>query len=531
MKLKKIVCAVLSTVMAAGILTACGGNGGVEIDKSKLTGPTRYDEQVEIKIPVYDRGVQGQADVDDNYWTNYVQENFGDQYNIKVTYVPITRKEDVTVFNELLAAGEQPDILFSYDYPTIMSYYSRGAFQPIDEDILKLYAPTFYENTKDLEEYAMADGERYFLTATRPKDYSWVVVVRKDWLEKANLDMPQSREEYIEMLRKFRELKLGGEDTIPAAQSLFNAYFGNYASRPYPLSEEDNALYSDITVASLTWEPTKKELQYLNQLYNEGLISPEWMLDKDGSQMRSDFIAGKVGVYGFYLSQNPPVIQSLMENNPDAELAILSPYYGVEEGNYPTGRAEWPFGMVAGISKDCAHPEAVMMYYEWLSQPENLFVMQNGIEGVTYNVENDIPVLVDNYTGTERLNYNSNKDMWCLVTESKDYGSEEKNLEAQKTTYAPSGFEYLIQDNYDYYQNDCKEYQYTDFLFDRSIDSLTQYGETLKSKWEVIQVDLITCKPEEFDAKYEADCKEYLDAGYQAVLDEKAEAYKDMTSK
>ena len=85
----------------------------------------------------------------------------------------------------------------------------------------------------------------------------------------------------------------------------------------------------------------------------------------------------------------------------------------------------------------------------------------------------------------------------------------------------------LIQQSYDGYQK-TKEYKYTDFLFDRSIDSLSQYAETLKSKWEVIQVDLINCKPEEFDAKYEAACKEYLDAGYQAVLDEKEQAYADM---
>lgn len=154
--------------------------------------------------------------------------------------------------------------------------------------------------------------------------------------------------------------------------------------------------------------------------------------------------------------------------------------------------------------------------------------MQNGIEGVTYKMEDDIPVIIDNYTGVERLNYNSNKDMWCLVTESKDYGSQEKNLAAQKVTYAPSGFEYLIQENYDYYQNVTKQYEYTDFLFNTSIKSLSQYGETLKSKWEVIQVDLITCKPEEFEAKYDAACKDYLAAGYQTVLDEKKEAYSKM---
>lgn len=525
MKLRKVLSLALAGVMAASLLASCGG-GNNKVTVSDLTGPAPYDEQIEIKIPVYDRGMQGQADVDNNYWTDYVQKEFGDKYNIKMTFVPITRKDDVTVFNQLLAAGEQPDILFSYDYPTIVSYYSRGAFQPIDEEVLKLYAPTFYENTKSLQEYAKMDDELYFLTATRPLAYNWVNVVRTDWLEKAGLEMPKSRDEYVDMLRKFKELKLGGENTIPQAQSLFNAYFGNYYYRPYPLSEEDNAMYSDITVASLTWEPTKEELKYFNTLYNEGLISPEWYLDKDQNKMQQDFVSGRAGVYGFYLTQNPPILQTLVENDPSATVAVIPPF--TEDGdNALAGRADWPFGMVSGISESCEHPEAVMMYFEWLSQPENLFIMQNGIEGVTYNMEDEVPVLVDNYTGNDRLNYNSNKDMWCLVTEGKDYGSDEKNLAVQKKTYAPEGYEDLIQQSYDYYQQ-TKDHKYTDFLFDRSIESLSQYGETLKSKWEVIQVDLINCKPEEFEAKYEAACQEYLASGYEQVLDEKAEAYKAM---
>ena len=526
MNFKKIVCAALGAVMAAGALASCGG-GDMKMNVSELTGPKAYDEQIELKIPVYDRGMQGQADVDNNYWTKYVQENFGDKYNIKMTFVPITRKEDVTVFNQLLAAGEQPDILFSYDYPTMVSYYSRGAFQPIDDEVLKLYAPTFYEKTKGLDEYTTVEDQRYFLAATRPRAYNWVNVIRTDWLEKANLSMPTNQEEFINVLRKFKELKLGGEDTVPYAKQLENAYFPNYEYREFPLSEEDNAMYSDITVASLTYEATKDMLRFWNTLNSEGLISPEWYLDKDGNKMQADFAAGRAGVYGFYLTQNPPIIQTLIQNCPDAKLAVLDAGARFPKDTEVTGRDDWPFGMVSGISVDCEHPEAVLMYFEWLAQDENLFVMQNGIEGVTYNIENEIPMLVDNYTGEERLNYNSNKDMWCLVTEGKDYGSDEKNLAVQKKTYAPEGFEHLIQQSYDDYQK-CKDGRYTDFLFDKSIESLSQYGETLKSKWEVIQVDLINCKPEEFDAKYEAACKEYLAAGYQAVLDEKAETYANM---
>ena len=41
------------------------------------------------------------------------------------------------------------------------------------------------------------------------------------------------------------------------------------------------------------------------------------------------------------------------------------------------------------------------MYFEWRAQDENLFVMHNGSEIVTYKVEDEIPVLIDDYTGEE----------------------------------------------------------------------------------------------------------------------------------
>ena len=34
---------------------------------------------------------------------------------------------------------------------------------------------------------------------------------------------------------------------------------------------------------------------------------------------------------------------------------------------------------------------------------------------------------------------------------------------------------------------------------------------------------MVTSSPEEFDEKYKAACEEYLDAGYQEILDEKQE--------
>ena len=52
-----------------------------------------FAENVTITIPVYDRGQAGVPNVEDNYWTNWIQENFGNKYNVTVKYVGIPRSD------------------------------------------------------------------------------------------------------------------------------------------------------------------------------------------------------------------------------------------------------------------------------------------------------------------------------------------------------------------------------------------------------------------------------------------------------
>lgn len=528
MKFRKIISLLIVSATALTLAAGCGKSGGnVDIEEIMSREDVEnyvYPEQIELKIPVYDRGQPGQASVTDNYWTKYVQTEFGDKHNIKMTFVSIPRKEEITKFNQMLAGKEenQTDIIFNYDYPSIVSFANQGAFQTLDEEMIKKYAPDYYENTKDMDEYTYVDGEKLFLCGSRPTAYNFMTLVRKDWLDKLGLDIPTTDEEYLDMLRAFRDAKLGGEDTIPETKRLGDANYGNYGFRPYPMPEEENALYSDITVVSLTYEPTKEQLKNDNMKYNEGLVSPEWYLDTDGSKMKEAFVSGKAGVYGDYLVKNPDLIASLKQNVPEAEVAFLPARTSERLGDAMPARKDNPFGMVSGININCEHPEAVLMYFEWLT--DNLFVMQNGIEGVTYNMEGDIPVLVDGYEGEERLNYNANKDMWCLVIEGRDLGDEELNVVAQEKTYAPAGYEYLIRESYENYKRQ-EQYMYTDYIFTKPVESLTKNAGTLLSKWQIIQTDLTNCKPEEFDAKYEQACKEYLEAGYQEVLDEKKALY------
>lgn len=43
----------------------------------------------------------------------------------------------------------------------------------------------------------------------------------------------------------------------------------------------------------------KEGFRYLNKLYNEGLISPDFALDKDGTQKDADIVNGVAGAFRY----------------------------------------------------------------------------------------------------------------------------------------------------------------------------------------------------------------------------------------
>jgi putative aldouronate transport system substrate-binding protein len=63
------------------------------------------------------------------------------------------------------------------------------------------------------------------------------------------------------------------------------------------------------------------------------------------------------------------------------------------------------------------------------------------------------------------------------------------------------------------------------------ISSQSSLGTLTVTKYQEYACALITCKPSEFDAIYEKYKAEYLAAGYQKILDEKAKTFDEWFAK
>ena len=86
--MKRILSLVLAMMLALGMLSFAVAESEVPtVDPTLPENWEPFAERVTITVPVYDRSKEGYPAVDDNYWTRWIQSQFGDKWNIEVKYV------------------------------------------------------------------------------------------------------------------------------------------------------------------------------------------------------------------------------------------------------------------------------------------------------------------------------------------------------------------------------------------------------------------------------------------------------------
>jgi len=576
--LQKLLAVSLVGAMAMGSLTACGGSddASTSSDSAKtetkkedtaqkadtsstdskadastdtkadapavagIEGFTAFDEQVKLRIPVYQRATpNGAPDAANNYWTEWVQKEFGDKYNIDVEYVPFARGQENENYALLAASGELPVCCFEYDYPDVTMYQNEGYFQTYDIDWFKQIAPTYWANmeAETLDQYTEINGENVLLIGTRPygkTNYQFVTFYRKDWMEAAGYsEYPSDPADLLEMYAKITELGLCGDHVLGGTKVEGNGVDQNYAYRTYPQDELTWATTGDYSIPALPTEAQKKLLQWNNKLYNLGYIDDEYNT-RTADFAISDFVSGKCFTYSCYATNNVDVLNQFYESNSDGKLGIIT-NNGPEtysDGTCNAFRPNGIFGEYIGFSSQATEDEmkAFAMYLEWMSQEDVLFTLQWGFEGINFNYdENGNPVSVADQSGlAEQQSHNNNVDMWCLVTATRSLGDVDKDIKAITPTGYPDSEQFFkdIKKNYEG-QLACYDAGLAspDCMFTVSIAASDEYKETLWTTYATLRDKIVMGSEADFEKNYEEAKQQYLDAGYQAIIDEKKAAF------
>lgn len=478
---------------------------------------------VELKIEVFERAIPGYQ-ADNNFWTKWIQQNFGDPNNITVKFVTVVRAQETEKLNMLMAAGDAPDLVFTYDPDVVYNYVTQGGLTDLG-DLVKKYG-------KDLEKYlgpdlmkvGVFDGKQYAIPAKRVLTGCFSTFIRKDWLDILGLPVPTTRDQWYQALKAFKEKdpgKIGSDKVIPLAINIDVNGNITWCIEPLMDSFKDPKITEEQEQCYPRWlKPgTKDGMKFMNKMFNEGLISPEFALDRDAKISDKDTSQGRVGSlisqYDYPYRPTPGLEVELEKNVANGKLIPIDPLLNAAGKKYK--RVYPPNGFYIMIPKASKRGVEAMKYLNWMSKPDVLFFLVNGEKGTNYIDEKEgIPVniLVE---GEKRI---SSQDIPIIVN-GKEFGSLEKNIIAGSFSAKP---EFSLVWRESYKQSITFDKSWFEMYF--PLKSNARLKTVLWNKDVEIFTKALTCKPEEFNSVYDKLVDEYMQMGGKEVMDDKIAYYR-----
>ncbi|MBB3125477.1 putative aldouronate transport system substrate-binding protein [Paenibacillus rhizosphaerae] len=313
-------------------------------------------------------------------------------YKVKYDMLPVDKPEDKL---NLLIASSEP-----YDTMTIggsnkalyADYAQKGALVDLTPLIDK-YGPNIKASVSQESLDAVKVNGKIYAIPTRSIEYAGTsLMIRKDWLDKLHLQVPTTLDELTTVLKEFKDKDPGGNGdknipiTIKGDAPMVDNIVGAFG-----VSNAWNDV--DGKLVPRVMDPAYKDyLSYMNDLYKEGLLDPEFAVNKDAT-VKEKFTNGMAGVIPLHWADIPTIADALKKNIPDAEYVYVPALKGK---NGKAGLAVVSgFDSLTFVPKASKHPEDAIKWINAKLEPETFKDMSIGVEGVHYNVKDGVytPIL------------------------------------------------------------------------------------------------------------------------------------------
>ncbi|MBP1916235.1 putative aldouronate transport system substrate-binding protein [Lederbergia galactosidilyticus] len=279
------------------LLTGC--NNGDE----KTAGSSKGEEDIELTkpgtFPITKEKVTLKVLVPahplvEDYKTNVFTKWYEEKTNVHIEWEVIPTQNAEEKLNLILSSDDLPDVIMNspVTLSQLMIYGSQGMFLPLNDliedtgtDVKK-----FLDERPDvLDSITAPDGNIYsmpYINECYHCTLAQKLWIYQPWLEELGLEMPETTEEFYQVLKAFKEKDPNGngkQDEIPLA--------GNKDLWPFPGFLMDPFIYNAMYVENgkiqvpYTKPEWKEGLQYIHQLYKEGLIAKE-SLTQDQDQLK-----------------------------------------------------------------------------------------------------------------------------------------------------------------------------------------------------------------------------------------------------
>jgi putative aldouronate transport system substrate-binding protein len=520
--------------------TGSSSAGSSAADAGNATGELvdgRFAETRTITVEVYNRENDGGSDPTNNMYTEYIKKGMLEDHNVQVEFVSVPRWTEVEQINNLLAAGDAPDICVTYDYPTIQTYANMGGvldLAPYLEEY-KSELPNLWDWLGEMNLYWDRDPEEgtvWGIEAKLAVSNRINTFVRQDWLDALNLEAPTTKQEFEEMLIAFRD----NADTLLGADAdKMIPYSVSYDVGWRAATLIESFIDPDITDREfyvngfddrkLTQEGTKEAIRLLNKWYNEGLLWDDFALYGSGDSTEDDMMkAGYVGAFthnwDYPFRNGEDSINASLQRIVGEDAAFVAvDCFEDKNGNY-TKFVPGPIDRKIFFPSTNDEPLACMLYLDWISDPEHIEYLQIGDEGVTHNVLEDGAVETVAATGEAIQNSGMNID-YTITCNGLKLADEEKTVKSRSHNYA--GIDASIVEAADRIAN-------TDMRVGKNVNvgaiAVEEgMGPVLSEKRDIVYDNAVIAPVADFDKVWDQGVQDYLNAGGQAIMDEREEKW------
>ncbi|MDQ1914142.1 extracellular solute-binding protein [Paenibacillus sp. GD4] len=325
---------------------------------------------------------------------------------VEFQHPPVGQEKDQ--FNLMITGKNLPDVI-EYGW----TGYPGGPEKAIkDKKIIKLnelidkHAPNLKKvldaNPEWKKQVVTDEGSIYGFPFLRGDDYLLVsngIALRKDWLDKLNLKMPETIDEWYTTLTAIKKSDLNGNgkpDEIPLLISKNDmggsvAFLGTFGVNYDFYHINGKVSYGPI-------QPEYKQfLTTMNKWYKEGLLDPDFAVTD--SKLKDAKITGNQ-LFATVMSTGSGIgnYTTLVKDKIAGFKLVAAPFPVVNKGDKKLWSAKtynFSGGLAAAISTSNKNPEATVKWLDFAYSEEGKMLFNFGVEGVSYKMVNGNPVYTD----------------------------------------------------------------------------------------------------------------------------------------
>jgi putative aldouronate transport system substrate-binding protein len=528
-------------------LFAEGSKEAAPAAAAELDANGRFLTTRNLTVEIFDRGTDNnRTKAEDNVWTTWIKEKVLQDLNIAVTFVPVPRWTETDVINNQLAAGDAPDICYTYSYNTVLTYAGMGGVMDLNPIIEKNKArlPDLFNLLGDTNVYNNLDPTKKTLWALESMQFHPMrnsVFVREDWLKKLNLKAPKTHAEFEAMLVAFKNnaQTLLGKDAdkmIPLSMSVDVGWRADPLSTSFvPDNLKDEELwmrgYDDRRIM---WPGYKDGIKYLNKWYNMGLIWKDFPLYPRGDQtfednlIRSGYVGCFIHNWDYAYRAGGIDIQTTLQKQfgPEAGFIAVDPFpnkAGVYRKYLPSTTADRKIF----FPNTNDEPLASLMYLNWLSKLDNRKFLQIGKPGVNHEAMPDGSVKVMASKDPAWIQNSGNNIDYTIVINGLDLGNQDLNAKSIALGYPgvdpkyPAAAYTIMRTG----GRIVKNYNVGEVKSQAGMDNV------LRDKRDNFLTQSIVASTADFDKVYDAGWADFLKSGGQAIIDERTAKYAEIYGK